>query len=66
MNYILKKIEKKIFINYFNFFFFFINKKKIYLFYDVFSFYFKNNNIFFFKDSIFILKKYLKESGLIL
>ena len=57
MSYILKKIEKKIYIN--NYFFFFIFKDKFYLFLK-----FLNLNFFFNKlNFIFIIKKYLKESG---
>jgi hypothetical protein len=65
MNYISKKIEKKIFINYFNLFFFILKKNKFFLFYDIFVIYFNKNEIFFLKNFIFILKKYFKESGFI-
>ena len=62
MNYILKKIEKKIYINnyFFNYYFFFILKNKFYLFFNILSFNFN------FNKSIVFIKKYLKESGLIL
>ncbi len=61
MNYILKKIEKKIYINnyFFNYYFFFILKNKFYLFFNILSF------DIIFNKSFFIIKKYLKESGLI-
>lgn len=61
MNYILKKIEKKIYINnhFFNYYFFFILKNKFYLFFNILSFNFILNK------SFFIVKKYLKECGLI-
>jgi hypothetical protein len=58
MNYILKKIEKKIFIN--NFFFLIIKKEKIFFYKNFFFF-----NLQFNKNSINILKKYIKENGFI-
>lgn len=64
MNYISKRIEKKTYINCFNSFFIILKRKKFFLFYDIYNFYFKNNNIFILKNSIFIFKKYLIESGL--
>ena len=59
MNYILRKIEKKIYINniFFNYYFFYIFKKEIFLFYGIFSF------NFIFGKSIFFIKKYLSECG---
>ena len=57
MNYILRKIEKKTYINSFSFF---LLKKNIYMLKDVlnYKFFIKNNNIN-------IIKKFLRESGLI-
>ena len=58
MNYILKKIEKKIFIN--NFFFLLIKKEKLFF---LKNFYYYN--LQFNKYSIYILKKFMKENGFI-
>lgn len=58
MSYILKKIEKKIFIN--KFFFLLIKKKKLLFYKNFFFLNFKFN-----KDFINILKKYMKENGFI-
>jgi len=60
MNYMLKKIEKKIYINncFYNYYYFFIFKKKVYLFHKCLSFNF-------FLDNLLFIKKYLKESGFI-
>jgi len=64
MNYMLKKIEKKVFIKNKDLFYFLIFKNKIILFSNILSFsFFKNKKIV--KISLYFLKKYLIESGFI-
>lgn len=66
MNYILKKIEKKIYINYIkNNFYFFIFKKKLIFLVNILDFKIDIKNILKKKLNISIIKKYLIESGLI-
>lgn len=58
MNYILKKIEKKIYIN--NFFYLLIFKKKIFFLRNIFL-----KNFLLKKEFLNIIKNYLKENGFI-